>query len=143
MRRMDTRARAARSPPRLFEGSAASGSGERSQMPSPDRWGIRLLLMILVQLDEVPKGHRKLHVLDGIERIEAERVLETRHDQGKAERVETGLEQLQTVGQPHQFPLLLDRDLLELQRDCFSYRHQFGSIYSVGLGDAKRPQASL
>ena len=55
----------------------------------PDRWGIRLLLMILVQLDEVPKGHRKLHVLDGIERVEAERVLETRHDQRKAERVET------------------------------------------------------
>src|ERR1700678_768749 len=143
MRRMEPRAHGAPSPRRLFEGAAASGSGERSQMPPPDRWGIRLLLMILVQLDEVAKGHRKLHVLDGIERVEAERVLETRHDQRKAERVETGLEQLQTVGQLRQFPLLLDRDLLELQRDCISYRHRFGSIYSVDLGGAKRPQASL
>src|SRR5947209_6508041 len=43
---------------------------------------------ILVEPDEIADGHRELCVAVGIERIDAQRVLETRDDDRHAERIE-------------------------------------------------------
>lgn len=65
---------------------------------------------ILVDLYEILEGDRKLDILGCVEGIDAKLVFETSNNSGKAERVETGLEQHQVVRQWRQFLILFLRD---------------------------------
>src|ERR1700674_4082110 len=53
---------------------------------------------MFVDPNEIAEGHGKIDVVGGRERIAAERVLEPRDKDRKAERVETGIQQDQLIG---------------------------------------------
>src|SRR5262249_41425701 len=76
-----------------------------------------------VQPDEITEGDGELDGLCLVERIDAERVLESRHDDRETERIQPRLNQLQVVGQRRERPVLLPGDLLELSRDRGLHRH--------------------
>ena len=78
----------------------------------------RHLCQALVRLDEIAEGFREIGIFRRGERIDAELVLESGHQNGKAQRVEAGIEQHQIVGQRRYAYLLLGRDLLDQASDC-------------------------
>src|SRR5580700_3577432 len=61
-----------------------------------------LLRTIFIHFHEVAERQREHGVLGGRERIDAERVFETRDEHRKTERVQTGIEQHQIVAQRRQ-----------------------------------------
>ena len=66
-----------------------------------------------VQVYEITKCNREFDHFVGIERIESHFVFESRDNDCKAQRVEAGLQQLQTIRKRHELALLLLRHLLE------------------------------
>src|SRR5262249_38797290 len=76
-----------------------------------------------VQPDEVTEGYGEFHGIRLVERIDTERVLESRHDDREAERIQPRLNQLQLIGQRRERPILLPCDLLELSRYRGLHRH--------------------
>ena len=100
-----------RPPRQIAQGNAAIGTDERAprevflsaqQTASPDA--------VLVDLYKIPEGDWKLDILRCGERIEAKLVFETSDNDGKAKRVESGLEQHQIIRQWRQFLLLFFGD---------------------------------
>src|ERR1700685_1985646 len=73
-----------------------------------------LLRTIFIHFHEVAEGQREQGVLGGRERIEAECVFEARDEHGKAERVQTGIQQHQIVAQRRQRLAVFAGDLLPL-----------------------------
>ena len=65
-----------------------------------------------IHFHEVAERQRKHGVLGGRERIDAERVFEPGDEHGKAERVQTGIEQHEIVAQRRQRLAVLACDLL-------------------------------
>ena len=70
----------------------------------------------LVEVDQIAQGDRDRDMTVG-ERVEADLILQLRHQDGDAQGVEAGLEQLQIVGQGRQRLVLLPGDALDLGDD--------------------------
>src|SRR5207248_1438193 len=66
--------------------------------------------------NEITQGHRKVAV-GSVERVDAERILETRDDDGEAQRVETRIHEHEIVGQRRQALALFLGDLLEMREN--------------------------
>src|SRR5437660_9440020 len=113
-----------RSPSETLASAPHSALSERRPTPLDELQSeIRSGGGILVEPDEVAHGHRKLRVLVGIERIDAQRVLEPGDDDGQAERVETRVEKHEIVGQRRERLLLFPGDLFELSDDAAFHGH--------------------
>src|SRR5215471_571358 len=69
-----------------------------------------------VQPDEVTEGYGELHGIRLVERIDTERVLESRHDDREAQRIQPRLNQLQLIGHGRELPILPPCALWELAR---------------------------
>jgi hypothetical protein len=74
----------------------------------------QLRFMILVEFDEIAESDGEFHFVGNIERIESERLLQTHHNQSKAQRIEARIQQLELIGQSRELSLLLDGNLLKL-----------------------------
>src|SRR5215469_7442603 len=118
-------------PPRLVAW-ASSASGTTWWMPYSRPGGVPAAFMdshsdslgkAFVQPDEVTEGYGELHGFRVVERIDTERVLESRHDDREAQRIQPRLNQLQLIGQRRERSILLPCDLLELSRDRGLHRH--------------------
>src|ERR1700688_2974562 len=83
----------------------------------------RCLTAIFVEFDKVAERHGKTHLVRCIEWIEPQRFLKPHYYEREAERVESRLQKLEVVGQPHQLSLLLQRDLFKLRRNRGSNGH--------------------
>src|SRR5581483_11379003 len=82
-----------------------------------------------VQPDEIPE--RDGEALRRVEWIVAERVLETRHDEREAERVEAALQELQVIAERRELALLLPSNLLEESGNGGSHRHVGHSLVVI------------
>src|SRR5215469_7648476 len=129
---MTLRSRSSSSRPQRLVACASSASGMTWRVPYSRPGGVPAAFMdshsdslgkAFVQSDEVTEGYGKLHRLRRVERIDAERVFESRHDDREAQRIQPRLNQLQFLRQRREHPILLPGYLLELRRDRGLHRH--------------------
>jgi hypothetical protein len=78
---------------------------------------------IFVNPNEVPKRDRKLDFIIGVKGVEAQMILKTSYDYGKAQRIEARLEKGQIVRQSSQFLGMLRRNAYACGGDQFPYLH--------------------
>src|SRR5262245_36598325 len=84
-----------------------------------------LLSGFVIESYEVAECDRKVHILSGAEGVKAEPLLEPRHQDGEAQRIEPRIEQDEVVGQRRQPFVLLPGDLLHLGGDRRPRGHCF------------------
>src|SRR5262249_60948456 len=122
------RARARARPPGLVRAGAAwrglrparpasTRSGSAGASASLSRIDATAFGGVLIEADEVPQGHRIRDVFGFGERVEAERLFETRDENRDRERVEARVEQHEVVGQRRQRLLVALGDLLNSRDD--------------------------
>src|SRR6202034_1406643 len=89
---------------------------------------------MLIDFYEIAEGNRKNRVLGGGEGVDAERILEPCHENGKAERVEAAIRQHEIFLQRRQNLAVLARHLLHLLLYGYIYRHAAPTVCSSRLG---------
>src|SRR5262249_11392192 len=115
--------------PPLISLIAMTRRGSESVRPEVSSKKSRSIMMIVsletlnrdylfVGLDEVAEGFREIGIFRRGERIDAELILEPRHQDCEAQRVESGIEQDKVVGQRRHANLLLGGDFLDQADNC-------------------------
>ena len=85
---------------------------------------------MVVEPDEVAECDGEIDVVGYRERVEADLVLKSGHQDGEAQRVESGLEEHQVIVQRLQSLALLGRDRLDRRDDGGSHIHR---MFTSGL----------
>src|SRR3954471_12799964 len=129
---MQRPASSGRAPPRLDPQASSSrqmlvSAAQRKQpaglAPRSSRSGFGCLGGMFVDPYEVAEGHGKISLFGCSKGIEAKRILETCHEDGKAERIETRIQKHGRIGEERQRHILLLGHLLHLRDYGCSYRH--------------------